>query len=73
MADKNLQGFRQTYQETGKLSSGGGPEDKTLDMGPSGSHRDNNWKAGASQAKLRNAKPIGPGKNLKDIKGGNFY
>jgi hypothetical protein len=73
MADKNLQGFRQTYQETGKLSSGGGPEDKTLDAGPSGSHRDNNWKAGASQAKLRNAKPIGPGKNLKEIKGGNFY
>ena len=24
MADSNLQGFRQTYQETGKLSSGGG-------------------------------------------------
>ena len=23
---ENLKGFRQTYQETGKLSSGGGPE-----------------------------------------------
>jgi hypothetical protein len=70
---ENLQGFRQTYQETGKLSSGGGPEDKTLDAGPSGSHRDNNWKRGAAQAKLRNGKPVGPGKNLNELKGGNFY
>lgn len=73
MADNNLKGFRQTYQETGKLSSGGGPEDKTLDAGPSGSKRNNNWKIGAAQGNLRNAKPIGPGKNLKEIKGGNFY
>ena len=71
--DKNLQGFRQTYQETGKLSSGGGPGEKTLDAGPSGSSRNNNWKIGNSQAKLANAKKIGPGKNLKDINGGNFY
>lgn len=71
--DKNLQGFRQTYQETGKLSSGGGPGDKSIDNGPSGSSRNNNWKTGASQSKLRNAKKIGPGKNLKDIDGGNFY
>jgi hypothetical protein len=70
---ENLKGFRQTYQETGKLSSGGGPEDKTLDAGPSGSHRDNNWKIGAKQSKLRNAKPVGPGKNLNELKGGNFY
>lgn len=70
---ENLKGFRQTYQETGKLSSGGGPEDKTLDAGASGSHRDNNWKRGAAQAKMKNAKPIGPGKNLKELKGGNFY
>ena len=70
---ENLQGFRQTYQETGKLSSGGGPGEKNLDKGASGSHRDNNWKKGAAQAKLKNAKPIGPDKNLKDIKGGNFY
>jgi hypothetical protein len=70
---ENLQGFRQTYQETGKLSSGGGPGEKNLDAGASGSSRNNNWKVGAAQAKLRNAKPIGPGKNLKDIKGGNFY
>jgi hypothetical protein len=73
MADNNLKGFRQTYQETGKLSSGGGPGEKTIDAGASGSHRDDNWKIGAKQAKMKNAKPIGPGKNLKDIKGGNFY
>ena len=73
MADENLKGFRQTYQETGKLSSGGGPGEKNLDSGNSGSSRSNNWKVGAKQAKLRNAKPIGPGKNLKDIDGCNFY
>lgn len=71
MAD-NLKGFRQTYQETGKLSSGGGPDQK-VDLGASGSHRDNNWKTGAAQGKLKNAKPIGPGKNLNELKGGNFY
>jgi hypothetical protein len=70
---ENLQGFRQTYQETGKLSSGGGPGEKNIDKGASGNHRDNNWKIGAAQSKMKNAKPIGPGKNLKDIKGGNFY
>jgi hypothetical protein len=70
---ENLQGFRQTYQETGKLSSGGGPGEKTIDKGPSGSHRDNNWKIGASQCKLTKDKKVGPGKNLKDIGGGNFY
>lgn len=69
MADNNLQGFRQTYQETGKLSSGGGPNNKRLDAGASGSHRDNNWKRGAAQAKLANAKPIGPYNNLKGTSG----
>ena len=72
MADNNLKGFRQTYQETGKLSSGGGP-DAAIDKGASGSHRDNNWKRGAAQSKLRNAGKIGPGKNLNQLKGGNFY
>ena len=65
-------GFRQIYQETGNLSSGGGPG-QDVDPGPAGSHRDNNWKIGAAQSKLRNAKKIGPGKNLKDLDGGNFY
>jgi len=49
---ENLKGFRQIYQETGHLSSGGGPGEKNLDAGPSGSHRDNNWKIGAAQGKL---------------------
>jgi len=67
-------GLRQTYKQTGHLGNAGGPGEKNLDAGPAGSHRDNNWKIGAAQSKLRNAKPIGPGKNLKDIKGGgNFY
>lgn len=66
-------GFRQTYKETGKLSSGGGPEDKKLDAGASGSHRDNNWKVGASQNKMAKSSKVGPDKNLKDIGGGNFY
>jgi len=70
---ENLKGFRQNYQETGKITSGGGPGEKNLDAGSSGSHRDNNWKTGAKQSKLRNAGKVGPDKNLKDIKGGNFY
>ena len=68
---ENLQGFRQTYQETGKLSSGGGPEDKRLDAGASGSKRSNN--AVLNQNKMAKDKKVGPGKNLKDIGGGNFY
>lgn len=73
MSDENLKGFRQVYQETGHMGYGGGPGEKSIDKGASGSHRDNNWKIGAKQAKLKNSKPIGPGKNLKEIDGGNFY
>ena len=65
-------GFRQTYKETGKISSGGGPAAK-VDTGASGSSRNNNWKIGAAQGKLRNAGKIGPGKNLNELDGGNFY
>ncbi len=65
-------GFRQTYKQTGNESTGGGPK-QNIDPGPAGSHRDNNWKIGAAQSKMRNAGKIGPGKNLKDIDGGNFY
>jgi hypothetical protein len=68
---ENLQGFRQTYQETGKSSSGGGPGDKTIDKGPSGSKRANN--AVLNQNKMAKTKKVGPDKNLKDIGGGNFY
>ena len=69
---KDELGFRQTYKQTGNQSTGGGPDAK-VDKGNSGSHRDNNWKVGASQAKLANDKTVGPAKNLKDINGGNFY
>ena len=66
-------GFRKTYKMTGTPGYAGGPGETTIDKGASGSHRDNNWKIGAAQGNTRNAKPVGPGKNLKDIDGGNFY
>jgi hypothetical protein len=69
MADNNLKGFRQTYQETGTLSSGGGPGEKNLDKGASGSKRSNN----AVKGKPARSSKVGPDKNLKDIGGGNFY
>ena len=67
--DNNLQGFRQTYQETGKLSSGGGPGEKTLDCGPSGSKRSNN----AVKGKPARSSKVGQEKFLKNTKQGNFY
>jgi hypothetical protein len=63
-------GFRQTYKQTGAQSSGGGPDDKSLDKGASGSKRSNN--AVLNQNKLKSSK-VGPDKNLNDIGGGNFY
>ena len=71
MAEKEL-GFRKAYKMTGTPGYAGGPDQK-VESGASGSHRDNNWKIGAAQAKLKNAKPIGPGKNLNELEGGNFY
>ena len=65
-------GFRQTYKQTGNQSTGGGPA-AAVDQGGSGSHRDNNWKIGAAQAKLTKPAKIGPDKNLKDVSNGNFY
>ena len=65
---ENLQGFRQTYQETGKSSSGGGPDCK-LDTGASGSKRAKN----AVKGKPARSSKVGPDKNLKDVKTGNFY
>jgi len=69
---KDELGFRQTYKQMGKESSGGGPDAK-VDQGDSGSHRDNNWKIGAAQAKLTKGSKVGPDKNLNEIGGGNFY
>jgi hypothetical protein len=61
-------GFRQNYKETGNLSTGGGPDAK-VDSGPSGSKRPNN----AVKGKPARSSKVGPGKNLNDIGGGNFY
>ena len=69
MADEKLKGMRQCYQETGKLTSGGGPGDKKLDAGASGSKRPSN----AAKGKPARSSKVGPDKNLKDIGGGNFY
>lgn len=66
-------GFRKTYKMTGTPGYAGGPGEKSIDAGASGSHRDNNWKRGAAQSKNANAEKVGPDKNLKQIKGGNFY
>jgi hypothetical protein len=66
-------GFRKSYKMTGTPGYAGGPGETTIDAGPAGSHRDNNWKIGAAQCKLTKDKKVGPGKNLKEIDGGNFY
>ena len=67
---KDELGFRQTYKHTGAQSSGGGPGEKTIDAGNSGSKRANN--AVLNQNKVKSSK-VGPDKNLNDIGGGNFY
>ena len=64
-------GFRKTYKMTGTPGNGGGPADKTLDKGSSGSKRSNN--AVLNGNKMTKDSKVGPGKNLKDIGGGNFY
>ena len=61
-------GFRQNYKETGSITSGGGPDAK-VDNGPSGSKRQNN----AVKGKPARSSKVGPGKNLNEIGGGNFY
>lgn len=63
-------GFRQTYKQSGNQSTGGGPEDKSLDAGTSGSKRANN--AVLNQNKVKSSK-VGPDRNLKEVKTGNFY
>lgn len=66
-------GFRKTYKMTGKPGFAGGPGEKNLDAGPSGSHRDNNAKRGLAQVKLAKTQKVGQEKFLKDVKQGNFY
>ena len=67
MSEKEL-GFRKAYKMTGTPGYAGGP-DQAVDKGPSGSHRDNNWKTGAAQGKTRNAGKVGPNNNLKGTSG----
>lgn len=64
-------GFRKTYKMTGKPGFAGGPGEKAIAEGgkPSGSLRANN----AVKGKPARSSKVGPGKNLKDIDGGNFY
>ena len=62
-------GFRKAYKMTGTPGFAGGPGDKTIDNGPSGSQRPNN----AAKGKPARSSKVGPGKNLKEIDGGNFY
>ena len=62
-------GFRKAYKMTGTPGFAGGPGDKSIDSGASGSQRANN----AVKGKPARSSQVGPGKNLKDIKGGNFY
>jgi hypothetical protein len=66
MADNNLKGFRQTYQETGKASSGGGPDAK-IDKGPSGSKRANN--AVLNGNKMAKDSKVGPYNNIRKSSG----
>jgi hypothetical protein len=63
-------GFRKTYKMTGTPGNAGGPGEKTIDAGSSGSKRANN--AVLNGNKVKSSK-VGPDKNLKDIGGGNFY
>jgi hypothetical protein len=51
-------GFRKAYKMTGTPGYAGGPGDKTVDPGTSGSHRDNNWKKGAAQSEGHQRLPV---------------
>ena len=64
-------GFRKSYKMTGTPGYAGGPGETTLDKGPSGSKRADN--AVLNQNKMAKSRKVGPGKNLKDLDGGNFY
>ena len=70
MANDEL-GFRKAYKMTGTPGYAGGPGEKTIDKGNSGSKRSNN--AVLNGNKMAKDSLVGPGKNLKDIGGGNFY
>ena len=56
---------------TGTPGYAGGPGETTIDKGNSGSKRANN--AVLNGNKMAKDSKVGQSKNLKDIKGGNFY
>ncbi|CAB4129554.1 hypothetical protein UFOVP118_89 [uncultured Caudovirales phage] len=64
-------GFRQTYKQKGTITSGGGPAE-AIEKGASGSHRDNNWKKGAAQAKTKAAGKVGPYTNVNEQFGSKY-
>jgi len=64
-------GFRKAYKMTGTPGYAGGPGETTIDKGNSGSKRANN--AVLNQNKMAKDSKVGPGKNLNEIGGGNFY
>ena len=64
--------MRQVYQETGHLGNAGGPGNKKIDAGPSGSERANNAKKSAAQGKLKIAGKVGPYSNVKDQFGSKY-
>ena len=66
-------GYKKAYKMTGTPGYAGDTGKTDIDKGKGGSHRDNNWKIGAAQAKLTPGKKIGPDKNLNEIGHGNFY
>jgi hypothetical protein len=70
MANDEL-GFRKAYKMTGTPGYAGGPGDTNTDKGASGSKRSNN--AVLNGNKMAKSPKVGQDKNLKDIKGGNFY
>lgn len=64
-------GFRKSYKMTGTPGYAGGPGETTIDNGPSGSKRPSN--AVLNGNKMAKDSKVGPDKNLKDVKSGNFY
>ena len=64
-------GFKKAYKMTGTPGYAGGPGETTIDKGASGSKRANN--AVLNQNKMAKDSKVGPGKNLKELDGGNFY
>jgi len=70
MVDKNI-GYKNAYRMTGTPGYAGGPGDTAVDKGTSGSKRSNN--AVLNGNKMAKNSLVGPDKNLKDVKGGNFY